>query len=215
MRRLIPALFLLLAACQTGGKPNAAAETAPITGAIAGPEVATTALEAPKAGAKPAVKLPDPVAGGMVDASMETGTAALPVEKTKGKPVAEQVAKPVAETPVEDAPLSPVPETAEQDDSLDDAVAVEEAAPELPPALKSAAQKKCERGGGSYVAVGGNKDFRTCVKRTRDANKSCDEDSDCQGKCLARSRTCAPIDPLLGCNDILNDYGLVLRECVQ
>jgi hypothetical protein len=213
MRRLIPALLLVLAACQTGDKPNAAAETSPITGAIAGPEVATTSLDAPKAGAKSAaaVKLPDPVAGGMVDASMETGTAALPVEKTKGKPVAEVA----AEVPAEDAPLSPLPEAEEPDGSLDDAVAAEEAEPELPPALKSAAQKKCERGGGSYVSVGGNKDFRTCVKRTRDANKSCDADSDCQGKCLARSRTCAPIDPLLGCNDILTDYGLVVSECVQ
>lgn len=232
MRRLIPALLLLLAACQTGDKPNAAAEAGP----IAGPAVQTTSLDAPKADDKAAAQpdakalakalaaLPDPMTGGVVDASSETGTAAVPVDKEKAKAAekateapAETSAAPPAETP-EDAAAKEGETEAEApapDETLDDALSEAEAEPEIPAALKSPEQRKCERQGGKFVTVGGNKALRTCVKRMRDANKSCDADSDCKGKCLARSRTCAPIDPLPGCNDILNDYGLVLRECVQ
>ena len=215
MRRLIPALLFLLAACQTGDKPNAAAETA----SISGPAVETTSLDAPKADdkalAKAVAALPDPMAGGVVDASTETGTAAVPVDKKSAKTVPEKPAAQAGDEVAQEAEETEQPTTEAPDDTLDDALSEAEAEPELPPELKSAEQKRCERQGGSYVGVGGNKELRTCVKRTRDANKSCDADSDCQGKCLARSRTCAPIDPLLGCNDILNDYGLVLQECVQ
>ncbi len=39
--------------------------------------------------------------------------------------------------------------------------------------------------------------------------------SDCQGECLARSRTCAPIRPLFGCNAVLMDNGAEVNLCID
>ena len=51
--------------------------------------------------------------------------------------------------------------------------------------------------------------------RTRDGGKSCKRERDCEGLCLARSRTCAPIQPLFGCNDILQDNGVMVTLCID
>lgn len=55
----------------------------------------------------------------------------------------------------------------------------------------------------------------TCVNPTRDAGKACRRGSDCEGLCLARSFTCAPYDPLFGCNEILQDDGSRVTYCLQ
>ena len=39
--------------------------------------------------------------------------------------------------------------------------------------------------------------------------------TDCDGMCLARSRTCSPIKPLFGCQDVLADNGTVGTVCVD
>ncbi|MCE8421969.1 hypothetical protein LZ190_25545, partial [Rhodovulum sulfidophilum] len=91
-----------------------------------------------------------------------------------------------------------------------------ESAPETtaepPPAVVSPSQLACEKAGGSYVAV---KALFTCVKTPSDAGRRCDRESDCSGRCLARSQTCAPLDPLLGCNDILDDEGRRITLCLD
>ncbi|MDV7272249.1 hypothetical protein RYZ20_15245 [Thioclava sp. A2] len=70
----------------------------------------------------------------------------------------------------------------------------------------------CKENGGRWVMGG----FRAVCERTpKDANKSCSKESDCEGVCLARSRTCAPVVPLLGCNEVLTDYGMVATLCVD
>ncbi|AZB63214.1 hypothetical protein EBL87_05545 [Cereibacter sphaeroides] len=91
-----------------------------------------------------------------------------------------------------------------------------ESAPETtaepPPAVVSPSQLACEKAGGSYVAV---KALFTCVKTPPDAGRRCARESDCSGRCLARSQTCAPLDPLLGCNDILDDEGRRITLCLD
>jgi hypothetical protein len=47
------------------------------------------------------------------------------------------------------------------------------------------------------------------------AHKSCSAASDCQSACLARSRSCAPVKPLLGCNEVLTNSGVAVTECVN
>ncbi|EKX56222.1 hypothetical protein D516_2995 [Rhodobacter sp. AKP1] len=83
---------------------------------------------------------------------------------------------------------------------------------EAPPVVVSPSQRACEKAGGSYVAV---KALFTCVKTPPDAGKRCARESDCSGRCLARSQTCAPLDPLLGCNDILDDEGRRITLCLD
>lgn len=54
-----------------------------------------------------------------------------------------------------------------------------------------------------------------CYENTRDGNKACTRESDCEGLCLARSRSCAPVKPLFGCNDVLTDDGTAATICIN
>jgi hypothetical protein len=116
-----------------------------------------------------------------------------------------------AAMPREDAPLA----------ELDAAAApVIEAPADVPPEdvvpeeEKSAEQIKCEKQGGSWSRIGKTK-ARTCVQRTRDAGKQCKRDRDCDGVCLARSGTCAPVTPLFGCNEVVQDDGRRMTQCLN
>ena len=54
-----------------------------------------------------------------------------------------------------------------------------------------------------------------CYRPTRDANRACTRDSDCQGFCLARSRTCAPVTPFFGCHEVLTSLGARATVCTD
>lgn len=84
--------------------------------------------------------------------------------------------------------------------------------PAAPVAVKSAGELACERRQGRYVAVGG---ARTCVTPTSDGGKQCRGKGDCSGQCLARSNSCAPVAPLLGCNEILQSDGRRVTLCLD
>lgn len=111
------------------------------------------------------------------------------------------------------APTAPLPAAAPPTSSAPPAPAPLASPPPASPAL-SPAQQRCEARGGIYAASPAGGAF-TCLKRTRDGGKRCDQDRDCQGQCLARSRTCAPLDPLLGCNEVLQDDGYVVNLCLN
>lgn len=102
-------------------------------------------------------------------------------------------------TPALPSPVAPPPATA--------------TAPLASQSLSPAGQR-CEARGGIYAASPSGGVF-TCLKRTRDGGQPCDQDRDCEGQCLARSRTCAPLDPLLGCNEVLQDDGYVVNLCLN
>lgn len=88
------------------------------------------------------------------------------------------------------------------------------AEPVPPVAVKTAAHLACEKRGGRWsVAGGGTAAF--CQTPTRDAGKSCSRSTDCAGYCLEKSRTCAPVTPMLGCHDILNETGRMLTQCIN
>jgi hypothetical protein len=88
------------------------------------------------------------------------------------------------------------------------------AATAAPVAAKTAAHLACEKRGGSYVTVSTGGAF-TCQFSTKDAGKSCSKSGDCEGVCLARSRSCAPINPLFGCNEVLQDDGRRMSLCIE
>lgn len=87
-------------------------------------------------------------------------------------------------------------------------------APPTPVASKPPSQIACEEDGGTWARAGAGGGM-ACVRPTRDGGKQCDSKSDCQGECLARSRTCAPIRPLFGCNAVLMDNGAEVSLCID
>ncbi|PTQ72691.1 lipoprotein [Celeribacter persicus] len=73
----------------------------------------------------------------------------------------------------------------------------------------------CDARGGDFRAAGLG-GFMTCFTTPKDAGKSCSKSTDCSSNmCLARSRTCAPITPLFGCNDLLDAEGRQVSLCVD
>lgn len=92
-----------------------------------------------------------------------------------------------------------------------------EGRPALPPVGKDlvAAQKAaCEKRGGNFGLIG-KSGALTCFTTPRDAGQSCRVGSDCEAGCLARSMSCAPIKPLAGCNEIVNDLGQRFTQCLE
>ncbi len=115
----------------------------------------------------------------------------------------------------EDAAVNPaaaaLPETTPSEATAADAPEAEAPPPDV---LRSPARIACERDGGSFARVGTTGSF-ACVRRTRDSGKTCDREGDCEGLCLARSRTCAPVKPLFGCQEILQQDGLRVTQCLE
>jgi len=77
---------------------------------------------------------------------------------------------------------------------------------------KSPAQIACEKSKGTWAGHDGS---FFCSHLTRDGGKSCRKASDCEGYCLARSRTCAPVRPLLGCVPVLTANGTQAEICLD
>ncbi|CAN0600492.1 unnamed protein product [Ectocarpus sp. 12 AP-2014] len=75
-------------------------------------------------------------------------------------------------------------------------------------------QESCLKDGGRWGPATGNNTF-TCFITPSDANTACSKESDCQGLCLARSRTCAPVIPFFGCHQVLSSSGTLQTRCRQ
>ncbi len=83
------------------------------------------------------------------------------------------------------------------------------------PGALDAAREACAAAGGTFERAPGSGNVELCVTRPADGNQPCATANDCEGFCLARSRTCAPVTPLLGCNDILLTNGTESTVCVN
>lgn len=146
--------------------------------------------------ATPAAAVDSPIIGGDIAVTSLDGGA-----------VPEPAAAPADDE--EPVPLSPVPDTMPAAEEAP--VAAEPVAPVI---IKTAAHLACEKRGGRWsVAGGGTAAF--CQSPTRDAGKSCRRSTDCEGYCLNKSGTCAPVTPMLGCHDILNEAGRMLTQCIN
>lgn len=86
--------------------------------------------------------------------------------------------------------------------------------PAEPEVQKSEAQISCEKKRGVWTRLG-NTRTATCVRITKDSGQSCTRESQCESRCLARSGTCSPFDPMLGCNEILQDNGARVTLCIE
>lgn len=74
------------------------------------------------------------------------------------------------------------------------------------------AEAACSRAGGAFLKAGGGS-ARACIHDMPDAGKQCRVASDCQGDCLARSGSCAPVAPLYGCHEIALESGGRAMQC--
>lgn len=83
-----------------------------------------------------------------------------------------------------------------------------------PPPPPSAAELACTKSGGQWAGAGGKSLF-SCVHLTKDSGKQCSKATQCEGLCLARSGTCAPVVPLFGCNEIFQDNGARVTLCID
>ncbi|MFN4100888.1 MAG: hypothetical protein ACK4GT_14020 [Pararhodobacter sp.] len=124
----------------------------------------------------PAQPVPEDIAGQTVEDGAEADAES---------PSASPSAGPPAELPAPPEPAAPVAEI-----------------PPPPPEPPMLAQQRatCRDNGGQLMPRAPG--LYACVRQTRDAGRSCDEGSDCQGLCLARSATCAPLAPLFGCHEV-------------
>lgn len=169
---------------------------------------------------KPAPKAPAAAAG---EAAAETTTpitgeaiAVTPLEgPATGTPAASASAAPgkSAVTVQVPDPSTPRPKLRPADTAATDTPA-QTPAPQAAPKPIPPEQALCEKAGGQWAEMPGSSG-RICVHRTRDAGKACHSKRDCQGECLARSGTCSPITPLVGCNDILQADGTEVTLCLQ
>ena len=82
------------------------------------------------------------------------------------------------------------------------------------PDVMQSQREACERKGGNWASTPSRSGF-ICFQQTSDANQMCRASSECEGVCLARSRTCAPVVPLLGCHEVLTASGLRQTICVD
>lgn len=235
--------MVLLAACDagTGGSPDIRgweaapdrpppprpARTAPAAGAdIAGPVADAQAEQmapADEAPAKPRRLVRRAPADAEAEAIAAAVGAALAPQDAPATVATEPAEPGEPGDPADPAdpgePVDPAAaETAEtaagSDPGAPDMPPAEEPAPEAAPVVKSKAQLACERKDGSWQPWG-TEGGMVCFTRPRDAGKSCDAATDCSTTCLARSRTCAPLTPLFGCNDVLTRYGQTVTECTE
>jgi hypothetical protein len=142
-------------------------------------------------GAVAVTALDAPAAG---DAAPKTGLPAVPE------------AKPAAIGAVSDptAPPAVQPTAAQATATL----------PEVPSIPISPQALDCAATGGTWGRVGDTIAY-SCFRQTRDAGKSCRRETDCETECLARSRTCAPITPMIGCNPVLQADGREVTLCID
>lgn len=96
----------------------------------------------------------------------------------------------------------------------EDGAAVSESETDGVPSLLAVEQRACERSGGNWALTPSRNTF-TCFRQTSDANRPCLSADACDGLCLARSRTCAPVTPLFGCHEILTSEGVRQTRCLE
>ncbi|MBM3616595.1 MAG: hypothetical protein FJX28_14575 [Alphaproteobacteria bacterium] len=134
---------------------------------------------------------------------IETTALETPTAQTTALNAAQTAASPAATAPDEAGPAAPEP--------TEEVAAVPTA---QAPAPLSPEEARCLKSGGSW-ATAGDSGAKACVRLTRDGGKSCTRQSQCEGFCLARSRTCAPITPMFGCTEILQDDGREVTLCLD
>ena len=185
-RFLALTMALFALACGPGGLKGLGSGTAT-------KEISATALATETILAQPLEAVPS---GAVATGAVATGAVAG-VADADPQPLQPQPLQPLTDAVA--AQTVPAPE-------------VTEPPPPKPPS--SPEEAACLKKGDLWIHAGKSIAY-TCVRMTRDSGKQCRKGSDCQGSCLARSMTCAPYDPLFGCNEVLQDDGSRVTLCID
>ena len=157
-----------------------------------------------KNAAEPAAPTVNPITGSAI------AQTTLPAAPAGGSATPAPV-KPAQTTPPTVKPVAVAPSGAEpakaEPAATDPAVAVRAA-------MISPEEIACVRDHGTW-GTAGRSGTHTCIYSTKDGGKACSKEDDCEGVCLARSKTCAPVRPLFGCNDILQNDGVMATLCID
>lgn len=151
---------------------------------------------------------PNAVTGGAIEV---TALDALPADPGATPATAEAVPGPDDGTKAQSAAPETLAEPAVEPSA--EPAPQPDLAEAVPKVVKSDLQLACEKKKGTWSSAGGK--LRICIFNTKDAGKQCTRESQCEGACLARSGTCSPIRPLLGCNEILQDDGARVTLCIN
>jgi hypothetical protein len=81
-------------------------------------------------------------------------------------------------------------------------------------AMTAAERADCMARGGT-VGRGGMSPAEICIVPTKDGGKSCTRASDCDGHCLAQTKTCSKTEPTFGCFGTLTESGERADLCVD
>lgn len=151
-----------------------------------------------------------PVPGGITEQPlppMAAEAAPEPEAVSEATPEAmtEAMSEAGPETLSEQSPAAPEPEPFVID------IPAPEPAP-LPLAL-ARQQAECAATGGTLAERRAG--LFACTRPTRDNGRACRSGADCEGLCLARSMTCAPVTPLFGCHEVLDSRGARQTLCLD
>ncbi|MBK8439386.1 MAG: hypothetical protein IPL38_07720 [Rhodobacter sp.] len=80
--------------------------------------------------------------------------------------------------------------------------------------LTEAERADCLMRGGT-TGYGGLFPDELCFTPMKDAGQSCTKAGDCEGQCLADTKTCSKVSPIFGCYDYLDETGQVVGICVD
>ena len=192
-------LALGLAACT----PDAKAPDQPSPVGLDAGAIEVTPLESPPGDAGASAALQAPAA---TEGVAEPRAAAAASAAAAAAPSAAPSADAVTVTAATASTPHPRPRPA----GLGQGTAAAEPAP--PP--KSQPQLTCEAAGGIWGQSRGKGAF-LCQKRMKDGGKVCHKKGDCTGECLGPSQTCAPVAPLMGCNDVMDAEGRQVTLCLD
>ena len=68
---------------------------------------------------------------------------------------------------------------------------------------------------GGTTGYGGIFPDEVCFTPQKDAGKACSKAGDCEGLCLAETKTCSPVSPIFGCYEFLDETGKKADICVD
>lgn len=80
--------------------------------------------------------------------------------------------------------------------------------------LSDADRAECLMQGGT-VGRGGLLPDEVCFRPEPDAGKACSKKTDCEGMCLADTRTCSTVSPMFGCFEFLDETGQTVGICID
>jgi len=155
------------------------------------------------------------LAGTLLTACVSAGGDQTIIEVPLGDIPAGEVAGDAATEPASAPELEPVPEPTQEPAPEPAPDLTPEPAPPAPsePTAQARARAACDDQNGLFTRR--SEGLYTCVQRTRDGGQQCNQRSDCDGECLARSGTCTPFTPLFGCHEVLSGPGRRETVCLD